>query len=235
MPTPRLRLVDPGERAGQPADGPAYDVAAAAAMAPATSRPLATSEAGSGPAAEVAPATDDGPATSPGPATNTPATEPESAASGPGTPAITPGRAGGGEVALALEPFGRAMTAGERARRVLAHWAAAARHGVADAGRHPWQALRALPVARRLAADVAAHYRYARSRAWVPDGHDGWLLPWAGLIYHATLGALLKAVGWLLIGAGEGLVFLAPRPMRLAIAIVLAAGCWAGLLAGHLL
>lgn len=140
-----------------------------------------------------------------------------------------------GEVALALQPFGRPMTAWERARRVLAHWAASARHGVATAGSHPWQALQALPVAGRLAADVAAHYSYARSRAWVPDGHDGWLLPWAGVVYHATLGALLKTVGWLLIAAGEGLVFLAPRPMRLAIAVVLAAGCWAGLLAGHLL
>jgi hypothetical protein len=225
MTTPRLRLVDPGERAGQPATGPAYDVAAAAAMAPATSggqsatsRPPAT---GSGPATEVGsgPATDDGPA----------------ASARPATLATVRDGAAVGEAAMALEPFGRAMTAGERARRVLAHWAAFAWQGVAAAGRHPWQALRALPVTGRLAADVAAHHGYARSRAWVPDGHDGWLLPAAGLVYHCTLGALLKVIGWLLISAGEGLVFLAARPMRLAIAIVLAAGCWAGLLAGHLL
>jgi hypothetical protein len=190
------------------------------------------------PATTAVAATTGRPATTQPPATNQPPTA--SATTAPaaaGEPATTEAASATTEAPASpvIEPFGRPMTARERAVRVARHWASSARQGAGAAARHPWRALCAVAVFARLAADVAETRAYIKSRAWVPDGHEGTLLPWLGRAYHYGPGAVLKAAAWLLIAAGEGLRFTADRPMRAGIALVLATGCWAGLLAGHLL
>lgn len=88
-----------------------------------------------------------------------------------------------------LEPYGRQMTWGERAWRLIAHWWALHRE---DAGRPGgfWHG-----VAHGRPDSLAQVHGYAVSRAWVPEGHEGALIPCIGAAYSHTIAKGGTALG----------------------------------------
>ena len=55
---------------------------------------------------------------------------------------------------------------------------------------------------------------YAKSRAWVPAGHDGGIAEWCGVIYHALIGR--PAVAFF-----NACSAIFARPLRLALAVLI--------------
>lgn len=207
-PVPQLRLVQAGEHPAPCPGGPATTGAGPATSTPdgAGSGPLcgplcgpATGRASGPPGgatntghqADVAPAIGPPPATS-----STEASRPAAAPAGPAASAAagTPG----GE----LEPYGRPMTALERSWRNARHWGGLARQGAASPGGLGHGIIHGRP------ESFAQQHAYVESRAWVPDGHEGTLLPALGAIYGHTIA---KAG----MGFGYGIAWVFARPMRL--------------------
>lgn len=113
--------------------------------------------------------------------------------------------AAGGE----LEPYGRPMTLVERSWRLARHWAASAREEAMRSGGLAHGLIHGRP------ESLAAQHAYVKSRAWVPDGHDGPLLPGLGAVYGHTLGRAGMCLGY-------AVAWVFARPMRLALVVVLA-------------
>jgi hypothetical protein len=174
MGEPALRLVLPGDDDGQ--------VAPWAAVA---GRP-ATWPATGGDDSQVAPATSAATAGATTPATNgatTAGTEPAGAP--PAAEAVQDDSPG----ALELEPYGRAMSPAERAARLGRHWLAMARADVTRPG-GLWHA-----VTHGKPESLAELHTYTTSRAWVPEGHEGALVPAVGAAYGHTVAKAGAALG----------------------------------------
>jgi hypothetical protein len=125
----------------------------------------------------------------------------------------------GTEPPAAAEPGGQliALQGGQMA------WQEQARAAVQHGFRVAW--LRARELQRREGglvnglmnakpASVQEQCDYAKSRAWVPPGHDGGIAEKAGVIYHALIGRPGVAAGnaWSAVFA---------RPLRLALALLI--------------
>jgi hypothetical protein len=82
------------------------------------------------------------------------------------------------------------MTARARAWLALRHWAVQWRAGVMKAAGKPGGIYHAQP------ESLAMHDAYRKSRAWVPDGHDGKLIGPAGDIYHRTAASFGLVTGY---------------------------------------
>jgi hypothetical protein len=98
------------------------------------------------------------------------------------------------ETALALELRGREQTGPERAAIALGHWLDLSKAAIARRYEaRPDGLLRGLLHAKP--ESLAEHRNYVRSRAWVPEGHEGSLIPGIGVLYHNTIGVTLVALG----------------------------------------
>jgi len=102
------------------------------------------------------------------------------------------GETAGGAPA-ALEPYGRRMTWPERAWQLTAHWWAMHRE---DAGRPGgfWHG-----IYHGKPESLAEVHSYARSRAWVPEGHEGALIPGIGAAYAHTIAKGGTALGLFIV------------------------------------
>jgi hypothetical protein len=92
-----------------------------------------------------------------------------------------------------LKPVGRPMTAEEKAARLARHWMAAARE---DAMR-PGELLHAIYHGKP--NSLAEIHDYALSRAWVPDGYEGQVVPVLGAVYSHTIAKGGTALGLFII------------------------------------
>ncbi len=111
----------------------------------------------------------------------------------------------------AVELDGRELALTEHAAVTARHWARQWWAGAVKAVTKPGGAYHAQP------ESFAMHDAYRRSRAWVPEGHDGSLIGPAGGAYHLTAAKFGLATGyaWAWIWA---------RPLRLLIAAAILAG-----------
>jgi hypothetical protein len=192
MQEPALRLVtpDPGDGRAQVPPWRATSQPRAAGVAPGDratngATDTATERATNG---ATIPATEPGPAVADG-ATNGATNGDASPATG-GAATAMPAATGGGPLALpALQPMGRPPTPGERAARLVRHWTAAARE---DAMR-PGELLHAIYHGKP--NSLAEIHDYALSRAWVPDGHEGQVVPVLGAAYSHTIAKGGTALG----------------------------------------
>jgi len=201
MGEPALRLVLPGGDDGQ-----------VAPWAAVPGRPVtwpATGEAGP----EVAPAT-----TAAAPGATTPATDGATTAGQDpaGVPAAADGPAEDSPGGLELEPYGRPMTAAERAGRLGRHWLAMARAEAVRPGGLAHAIWHGKP------ESLAELHRYTTSRAWVPEGHEGAIVPAAGALYGHTIAKGGAALGLLI-------TWVTARMLRLAL-FLLVTGVITGLI-----
>jgi hypothetical protein len=100
-------------------------------------------------------------------------------------------------------------TALDRVLLVLRYWASqvtdaaeqtgSRRGGFGDAQSESWRQYRA----------------YVRSRAWLPDGYDGWFLKWVSVGYYNTLGNASFAI--------DGFAWVFKRVLRFSLAFIVAA------------
>jgi len=202
MADPVLRLVPPG---GEPVRPPAPAPRQAGADAAGGPRPPATSDPDVAPAAagDVAPPADS-PAASGGPAAPPPA-PPAASATGAGDVPEVP----------QIELYGRPMTAGERGARLARHLTRKARDGAKRPGGLWHDIYHGKP------ESLAELHAYGDSRAWVPDGHEGSLVPAAGLTYNRTIATAGTA-------AGLAVIWVTGRMLRLVL-FLFVAGILAGL------
>ena len=139
-----------------------------------------------------------------------PAPPSERAAPPPQPPADTPA-APGHEDVPAVVLVGGHLAPGERAWLTLRHWAQTWWRQAVKTATNPRGPYHAQP------ESLAQHDAYRRSRAWIPDGHEGKLLGPAGDAYHHSLAVfgLVTGYAWAWVWA---------RPLRLAIAAALIGG-----------
>jgi hypothetical protein len=174
MGEPALRLVLPGGDDGQ-----------VAPWAAVPGRPP-TWPATAGDDSQVAPATSAATAGATAPATN------GATSAGPGPAGVPPAAEAvqdDSPGALELEPYGRAMSPAERAARLGRHWLAMARADAARPGGLGHAIWHGKP------ESLAELHRYTTSRAWVPEGHEGALVPAAGAVYGHTIAKGGAALG----------------------------------------
>ena len=107
---------------------------------------------------------------------------------------------GGGE----LELYGRPKTAGERSWQLARHWAGMAAENAARPGGLGHGIIRGHP------SSAGQHLGYVRSRAWVPERHEGGAASKAGAAYGYTIG--LAGVF-----TGNTITWLFERPLRLVL------------------
>lgn len=123
-----------------------------------------------------------------------------------------PGPAGGGLPPVMLGPR---RSAAQRVLDMLSHWARRACQSALQTVTNPRGPYHAQP------ESLAAHDEYRRSRAWVPDGHEGRFLGPLGGFYHHTLGRAGMASGYLW-------AWLWARPLRIFLAAVVVGGIYLG-------
>jgi hypothetical protein len=117
-----------------------------------------------------------------------------------------------------LEPIGRPMTAGERAARLTRHWLTQARADVMRPGELAHAVWHGKP------ESLAEIHDYAVSRAWVPDGYEGSLVPALGALYSHTVAkggtALGLSIVWVTARALRLVTFLLVAGVLVALIVV---------------